>query len=408
MSLIERVSICVLGAVVAAASLVPVAHAQVSLTVNDEASLTVQPAQPPVGFSFVTTGPASTLNVNTDGFLFCANVYYSTSPAPQRAVTLAPGHTSWKLPTAYDVQTIAYTGGALLVNRPLSGPSLETSLTCRARGPNGEVASPFSAFGDQIFRDGYEPGVQFANTVNWTPPAGFDWYTVADWPQVPTDSCTFNANSNSPQTVEGSLCNAASGVRAIASGSPNNPAYGDRAPTMWTSAGSVSGSSFVYLARIDTRFGPQTGAPNSHFAGTSAPQTQALGSSVDVAVRDGYDAAFLGDSGTYCFLRALPSAGVNAAICSDSAAYFTGTLNGSLAETISVDSFTPAKSFFIAVIRQFRVTPPAATAPLPIAAIAVLPDPVVVHEEAGDAFTGDDVVFGFMPNSSGFPWMTTP
>jgi hypothetical protein len=29
----------------------------------------------------------------------------------------------------------------------------------------------------------------------------------------------------------------------------------------------------------------------------------------------------------------------------------------------------------------------------------------MVHHDAGDGFVGDDVVFGFMPTSSGFPWM---
>ena len=412
MSLIERVSGGVLGVMVATASFVQAAHAQVSFTINDQAPLSVLPsAKVPAGMSFATTTLGTLLSVNTDGFLFCANVYYPypQSPSPQTAITLAPGHITWTLPTAFDLQSIAYTGGGLNVNRPLGGPSLETSLTCQTRGPNGEITSPFSAFGDGIFRDNYERGVQFASMLNWTPPStGFDWYTAADWAQAPTDSCTFDANSNKPQTVESSLCSAASGVRPIAPGSLNNPSYGDRAPTMWTSAGPVSGSSFVYLARIDTRFGLQTGAPNSHFPSASGPQTQALGSSVDVAVRDGYDSAILGDSGQYCFLRALPTTGFNAGVCTDPAAYFIGTVNGSLSETISVDSFTPAKSFYVAVIRQFKVTPPSVMSPMPIAAIAVLPDPAVARAEAGDAFTGDDIVFGFMPSSPGFPWMVSP
>ena len=60
------------------------------------------------------------------------------------------------------------------------------------------------------------------------------------------------------------------------------------------------------------------------------------------------------------------------------------------------------------MIRQFKVTPPSVMSPMPIAAIAVLPDPAVARAEAGDAFTGDDIVFGFMPSSPGFPWMVSP
>lgn len=403
MSLIERVSGCVLGTMVAVASFGHVAHAQVSLRISDEAPLAVLP----VGTSFATTTQGTLLSVNTDGFLFCANVYYPypASPVPQTAVTLVAGHATWTLPTAFDLQSIAYTNGALNVNRALNGASLQTSLTCRARGPNGEMASPFSSFGDQIFRDNYEPGARLASTLNWTPPTtGFDWYAAADWVQVPTDSCTFDENPNRPQSVESSLCTAASGVRETASGSLNNPAYGDRAPTMWTWTGPVSGSNFVYLARVDVRFGLQSGTPNSHFPSANGPQIQALGSSVNVAIRDGYDSAILQGSGQYCFLRTLPTTGFNAGVCSDPAAYFVGTLNGSLSETVSVDSFTAAKSFYVAVIRQLKVAPPSTA--LPIAAIAVLPDPAVVREEGGDAFVGDDVVFGFMPGSSGFPWMT--
>ncbi len=376
---------CVLGTIVAAASFGQVAHAQVSLTINEEAPLSVLPSvKVPAGMSFATTTLGTRLSVNTDGFLFCANVYYSSSPIPQTAVTLTPGHTTWTLPSAFDLQSIAYSSGGLSVNRALNGASLQTSLSCRSRGPNGEITSPFSAFGD------------------------VDWYTPADWAQVPTDSCTFDGNPNNPKTVEGSLCTAASGVRPSASGSLNNGAYGDRAPTMWTWAGPVSGANFVYLARVDTRFGQQTGGPNTHFPSASGPQTQALGSSVDVAIRDGYDSAMFQDSGQYCFLRSLPTTGFNAGVCADPAAYFVGTLNGNLSETISVDSFAPAKSFYVAVIRQFKVTPPSMTSPLPVAAIAVLADPAVVREERGDGFTGDDVVFGFMPNSPGFSWMVAP
>jgi hypothetical protein len=41
----------------------------------------------------------------------------------------------------------------------------------------------------------------------------------------------------------------------------------------------------------------------------------------------------------------------------------------------------------------------------PVVTGTVLIEPAVAIE-GGDKFSGDNVVFGFMPNSTGFPWMT--
>lgn len=404
MSLIEKISGCVLGTMVAAASFGQVAHAQVSLTINDEAPLSVLPsANVPAGMSFATTTLGTLLSVNTDGFLFCANVYYLDSPNPQKAVTLVPGHTTWTLPTAFDLQSIAYTDGALNVNLPLGGPALETSLTCRTRGPNGEFASPFSSFGDGIFRDDYERGRQLANMFNWsTSGTNYDWY-AANWSQLPTDACSFDGSaSDRPSLDEPTLCAAASGVRAIAGSAPGS--FGQHIPTMWTYN---TATSFVYLARVDLRVGADTHAPNTHFDPilVQSQQLQTLPNAVTVAVRDGFDARFLAAGGTYCQLNALPTT-LTEAVCGNSGKALPSDGRLSINTGLSLSNpYSPAASYYVAVVRAIIGAPPASVATTPVVAMAVLTDPVIVHEDGGNSFTGDDVVFGFMPGAQGFPWM---
>ena len=389
---VKKFAGCVFAGAVASVLSVPVAQAAASLIVNDESPLTVQT---PPGFSYITTGTTSALSVTTDGYLFCANVYYPQA-MPNSQVALAPNHTRWTLPTAVDAQTVTYTNGILRVNRPATGASLDTTLVCHERGPNGEIANPFSAYGAGVFADGFEAfaATQYANMVNWIPAPGFSW-SAPNWTQVPTDPCNFdNSAADSPIDPETSLCTAATGVSAGANGTDQ------RSATMWTQ---LSGASFIYLARIDGRLGAQTNGPNANFGTLASTQSvQASPNSVDTEVRDGFDSTYLSATGSYCLLNQLPTA-LTASVCSG--APVSGPLTGPMQAHFSLSMFfpsAPATSFYVAVIRTVTSDlPPINT---PVAAISVMADPGTVRHDGGDGFTGDDVVFGF-PNGGGFSWM---
>lgn len=347
------------------------------------------------GFSYAATpgGGASTLNVTTEGFLFCANVYSDIPPVA--TITFAPGHVNWTLPSAIDVRNVGYSGGVLNVNQN----STESSLACQVRGPDGKVNSAFSGYGNFTFRDSFESDTvaQFENQVNWVPVAGFNWMTP-DWKVVPNDSCTWDMNTNLPQVSEAAVCAASAGVRPPAAGSQNDARYGDRSPTMWTK---TTVNKFVYLARIDARFGAMQGTPNASFSPATPPQQAASASSVDIAVRDGFDSDYLSAVGTYCLLRALPAV-LDENVCGDSAVYSSHSLNGNLLERVTLsDGWEKSKSMFIAVVRN-RVSIFSGGAP--VSAIATITDPGVSRHEGGDEFTGDNVVFGFVEGEH-FPWM---
>jgi hypothetical protein len=312
------------GAVVSLA-MVPLAQAA-KVAVNDEIPLTIQSP----GFSYVTSNPgeASALSVTTDGYLFCANVGDSAG----NVVTFAPGHARWTLPEAF-LKSVTYSGGELQINQSPTGASLVEPLACHARGAQGEIATPFSHFGNGIFLNGYEglEETQYASMVNWSPVDGFDW-SQPDWTQVPTDPCNFSMTSaDSPHVDETTLCAAATGVR------PGGSEFGTRAPTMWTA---TAGSNFIYLARIDARLGPQEVPPNSQFNGLLAPeQIEELPSNVDTQIRDGYDSQYLTDTVTYCFLSELPAT-LNASVCNGAA--FVQTKDGVIEENVSLSLSFPA------------------------------------------------------------------
>lgn len=389
---VKKFAGCVFAGAVASALSVPVAQAAASLLVNDESPLTVQT---PPGFSYVTTGTTSALNVTTDGYLLCANIYYAPA-VPASQVALAPMHTRWTLPTAVDAQTVTYSNGILRVNKPVTGASLETTLVCHERGLNGEIANPFSGYGAGIFDDGLEAfaATQYANMVNWIPAPGFSW-SAPDWAQVPTDPCNFDRSvADSPIDPETSLCAAATGV------SPGAHGTDQRAATMWTQA---VGSSFIYLARIDGRLGAQTSGPNANFGTLASTQgVQDSPNSVDTEIRDGFDSQYLSATGTYCLLEQLPTA-LTTSVCSG--APVSGPLTGPLQTHFTLSMFfpsAPATSFYVVAIRTVTSNlPPINT---PVAAISVLADPGTVRHDGGDGFTGDDVVFAF-PNGGGFSWM---
>lgn len=382
-------------AATAAASILSTAAAAPSLIINDGEPSDIQ------NFSYVADagGLASTLKVSSPGYVFCANVGTTTATP----ISMQPQHDRWTLASATDIPTVRYNGGVLSINK-----QVETSLACQVRGPFGELRSPFSGFGDMLFRDNWEGLLdqQFANLVNWRPVPAFTW-SAPDWTQVPNDSCTWDLNPNVPVSSEDSLCAAAAGVRPVAGNSQNDARYGDRAPTMWTL--STTGN-FIYLARIDTRFGLPSGAPNSHFPQGAPPQqpAQQQASTVDVAIRDAYDSTYLSASGTYCLLRQLPAT-LDDNVCSGGDVYYSNSLAqsdipGIVSERISLDvGFIQAKSLYVAVVRQ-KTGGSSPAACQPTAAIAAIADPGVVRHEAGDEFIGDDVVFGFRPGDS-FQWM---
>jgi hypothetical protein len=87
----------------------------------------------------------------------------------------------------------------------------------------------------------------------------------------------------------------------------------------------------------------------------------------------------------------------------------TGALNGPLGDgfpglVVGVPPFGAQEfSFYMAFIRPIVGPPPAVNEPA--VAVSIMVEPSVVAE-GGDAFKGDDVVFGFLPSSTGFPWMT--
>lgn len=369
--------------------------AAVTLLVNDEAPLNVQS---PGGFSYLLASGSGVLNVNTDGFLFCANVYPDVPPPNQ--VVLVPQHGDWALPTPFDIPAINYNGTKLQINRGVNG-ALNTSLVCHAVGPQGETTTPLS---DGVFVNSLETKTfqQYTNLINWIAPQGWNWNSP-DWSAVPTDPCTPTQNQPA-QVDEDVTCAAVSGARPAAAGGST------RAATMWTG---TDGSNYFYVMRVDARFGPLTDVNDT---GPLAPQQadasnpDGSSGSVTIKVTDGYDRGaigqggpgYLGDVGTYCILTDIPTT-LDGNVCTN--AVFTDSLNGPLSYRFVLSIVPPSNpraSFFIAFIRPIVGGPPVLTEPAVGASILIEPSVVAL---GGDRFKGDDVLFGFLPVSPGFPWM---
>jgi hypothetical protein len=60
-------------------------------------------------------------------------------------------------------------------------------------------------------------------------------------------------------------------------------------------------------------------------------------------------------------------------------------------------------SFYMAFVRPIIGAPPPVSEPAVAVSVHVEPS---VLAEGGDEFKGDDITFGFLPASPGFPWMT--
>src|SRR5262249_31133529 len=121
----------------------------------------------------------------------------------------------------------------------------------------------------------------------------------------------------------------------------------------------------------------------------------------------GVGGGYLGDTGQWCYLTDLPTT-LNGNMCSG--APNGGTLSGPFVSTyednfqlvVGLPPSQPRVSFYMAFIRPIVGPPPSLNEPA--VAVSVLLDPSV-SAEGGDRFKGDDVAFGFLPTSQGFPWM---
>ena len=385
----------ILAGLAASALLAPVICAAAQVKVNDEAPLDLQS---PPGFTYTTGGTNATLSIATTGFMACANI---GDPGPTN-ISMVPQHGQWRFPGAVDLRGVGYGTGTLTVGRGPTG-AIASSLTCHAAGAEGESLESLS---DGIFAGGFDAKMveQFSNLVNWIPGQGFSW-SNPDWSQVPTDPCTPSA-SQPARADESVSCGAVSGVQVGANGA-------ERGPTLWTYSDLVN---FYYVVRIDARWGAPIGGVQD--SGSVLPmatrQAQTL-YGTEFKVVDAYSRGvvgvgngFLGDTGQWCLLESAPAA-LNANVCSG--APMSGTLNGPFVsgedgnfpiQVQAAPSGNPRVSFYMAFVRPIIGAPPSINEPA--VEVSILIDPTV-GGVGGDRFKGDDVAFGFIPSSLGFPWM---
>jgi hypothetical protein len=359
-----------------------------TVVVNGEQPLDIQT---PPGFSYVTQGTTGQLAVSTSGYMLCANVYQGTYPGVTE-VNFIPHHEAWTFPVVKDLRSVVYGRSVLDVNRGSSGTESST-LVCHGLGSQGDIGTSLNG---ELLRSGFETMTQeqYTNLINWIPPQGFSW-TQPDWTVVPTDPC--NPTVQQPAQVDENVsCAAATGARPGISGT-------QRSPILWTS---TDGTSFYYLARVDARFGPPSGIDSPQLPTLSdAAPTGSTGATLKLI--DAYDGGsagggggYLGDVGHWCIRADLPSA-LDSSACSGVIVY---DLAGPLDTAISLQPTTTLYTSFYAVfIRPVLGAPPSVNDPA-VAVSILLEQPVT--DEGGDRFKGDDVAFGFVPASGGFPWMT--
>ncbi|MCK9539207.1 hypothetical protein [Dokdonella sp.] len=390
------------------------ATAAPSLTVNQDNIALQAPVGKPA-LRYQADGPSSArLTAYTDGYLLCANV---GSPVASSIVHLVPRHETanqhqWTFPSAVDAFPVTYRGETFTINRQPAGLRAST-LTCNPLGPQGEWTSPFM---DSIFADGFWNGTEavannYRNMLNWNPPSGslmppYDWSNPL-WGQLPQDPCVLGGNDAGSMRVDESVaCGAATGIV------PAGIAGATRGPIMWIESLPVGVAlKLTYVFRVDASVGTQVNRPSNFF---ELPQQ--LGDNVAglqnftmFAVRDAFDETLLSSAGDWCTLAQLPST-LDANVCNG--AIYSGTLS-SASPFVDIDfvlGTTPDgggsthASFYVAVTRTVvgGQTQPAPNTP--IVAASVFVEPTVVAE-GGNRFRGDDVIFGFVPGSPGFPWM---
>lgn len=370
------------------------AFAQVPTLVVGNHSQSVQtPTTVPSGVVYQATGPQnSTLTAYTEGFLFCGNVGGAeqgllVSIAPQHEdQTITPAH-PWTLPSALALD-FSYSNGRFLVE-----PG--ATLACHSLGNQGEVVSGLV---EGIFDNGYDSKAEtnYNHLVNWTPSVGFDW-NQPDWTQVPKDACVSTANQPA-KVIENEACAAVTGVRSAGT----SPSV--RAATIWTSADAIS---FTYLFRVDLRYGEQPANAIAEFRLPQADDSQQLmgaPTGLSFMLVDAYDSKLLSATGQYCFLdsESLPTT-LNSSVCSGANPL---SLNGPMRYSgVVAPPVATSSTFYVAVTRQRAPGGDHTNLATPVVAASVLVEPALTAI-GGNKFTGDDVVFGFMPSSNGFPWMS--
>ena len=171
---------------------------------------------------------------------------------------------------------------------------------------------------------------------------------------------------------------------------------------------------YVTLRREILSMALEPGSPldevrlSERFGMSRTPIREAL-----LRLADAYDAGvvgvgggYLGDTGTWCVLNSFPTS-LASTMCNGATS--TGALNGPLGDgfpglVVGIPPFGAQEfTFYIAFIRPIVGPPPSINEPAVAVSIMVEPS---VTAEGGDAFKGDDVVFGFLPASTGFPWMS--
>ena len=398
MSSAKHIAVFVFASSVASVAVAQADPASLSLVVNREKQLVQTPTLPGTAGISYAGGSPSPLKVYTDGFLFCANVsndqiissptYFVAAHEDQSFLPSAAAH-SWLFNAVTDVASVNYDGSQIVVNN-----NPQTTLTCHGARADGAVATAVS---EGIFDNGLESStdINFNHLINWIPTTGFSWATP-DWSTVPTDPCSPTVNAPA-KVVEDVACAAVTGVR------PGNTGPAVRAGSIWTA---TDGSTFTYLFRFDARFGAQAPgpAPAMQLPQTNGTAVVDSSTAAKISVRDAFDQTFLkAAAGSYCLLTEvqLPTI-LNSNVCTGASPQ---TLNGPLDVQYEVGvppGGTATRSFYIAVNRP--VIGGHSTLTTPVVGVSALTDPAVVSE-GGDKFSGDNIIFGFMPASSGFPWM---
>jgi hypothetical protein len=110
---------------------------------------------------------------------------------------------------------------------------------------------------------------------------------------------------------------------------------------------------------------------------------------------------YLAKTGQYCLLTELPTV-LNSSVCANAPTHDSLPLPASF--TLGQPPIYPGvnQAFYVVVTRPIKGTH--GNTQTPVVGVAALLEPAVASE-GGDKFVGDDIVFGFMPTSAGFPWM---
>jgi hypothetical protein len=364
----------------------------------------------PVGLRNFSYNADGSLVVEANGFLLCDGF------GEAGGQVLQPQRDSWNLPSAGNVAGFNYGGSA-----PTLKVIADVGMTCRQRGAAGEIVAPRAT---DLFIDGYDGGTtQFTNLVNWRAPVLFDW--TGWWGSIrqgqmpgqlnlpPVDPCDIGAAPQGQTLDERDLCAAATGAAMVEGQSA-------RSPVMWTKIVSTESNTWLmYAFRVDACSAGDCANP------ATVPTLAADGGHslndlpVQVHVRDAYSrrnqagtAGYLGDTLFYCVKAALPGT-LDATTCGGSEQQVNGPMNLAFA----INLFQPNHASFYVIARRSLGTGLAAPVNLPVVIAGVFVDPAYSAsgypggcgdgEPCADEFTGDDIVFGFHPNTlqGGFDWM---